>query len=179
MKKTLEKIKNITKNTPKVFEKGHETPHDTYILYDSEGNEVVATFVDQETVFTATANDIREGMVAASEDGVVTGTKVIPSYHTSEGYVAIMPNSTFVIKNLAILYDFTKLQALICPYAGSVPDSVATEKVAINDNIYKVNSTELVATIVKDSDNQCINFTIVNESDKPYILRYFTYKEIY
>ena len=80
---------------------------------------------------------------------------------------------------LAALYDYTKLQVLICPYAGNINGSVATEKVAINDGLYAVNSTELLASVMKDNEKQEINFGITNDSGKIYLIRYFTYKEIY
>ena len=153
----------------------------TYILVDEDGNEVTATLVDQETVFDATVNDVREGKVFATETGVKTGEKVIPSYHTSEGYRLITSGQKFETMSFAAqeLYDFTKLQVIICPYAGSIAQSVAAEKVAINDEVYAVNSTALVATVTKDSNTKKIDLGIVNETDIPYVLRYFTYKEIY
>ena len=46
----------------------------TYMLVDSAGNEIPAILVDEKVVFTATANDIRYGMTAATEDGVTVGT---------------------------------------------------------------------------------------------------------
>lgn len=44
------------------------------ILEDEEGNQVVGVVVGQETVFTATADDIVAGKIAATEDGIVVGT---------------------------------------------------------------------------------------------------------
>lgn len=151
----------------------------TYIFVDENGNETVGTLVAQETVFDADVNDVREGKVFASELGVKVGEKVIPTYHTSEGYVVIMPGSVFAITKLKNRYDFSKLQALMCPFSSSISQSVATDKVAINEGVYEVNSTKLLATVQKDSEKQHINFMITNGSDTPYILRYFTYKEIY
>ena len=58
----------------------------TFILMDENGNEITGVVVDQETVFTATDNDVREGFVYAGDSGVSTGTKNIPSYHTTEGF---------------------------------------------------------------------------------------------
>lgn len=151
----------------------------TYILRDEAGTEMVATVVGEETVFTATANDIREGMVAATDEGVTTGTKVIPSYHTVTGYMLIPSGGNFAIQFTDELYDFTKLQAIICPFADSIANSVAAEKVAIDEKVYAVNSAVSLATVTRDSENKTINLGIVNESETPYLLRYFTYKEIY
>ena len=153
----------------------------TFVLTDENGDTIAATFVKEQTDFNATANDIREGYVAATSEGVVTGEKVIPSYHTSEGYSLIPANGEFTIKYLKSLdrYDFTKLQAIICPFSGSIAESVAAVKVSIDGKVYEVNSSVVVAEVVKDSENKCIDFSITNESDTPCLLRYFTYKEIY
>ena len=154
---------------------------ETFVLVDEKGNEAVAVLVDEKTIFNATANDIREGKTAATESGVTLGTKVIPSYHTTEGYRFITTGSEFETLPMGDLnlYDFTKLQAIICPFNEAVDTSVAAEKVAVNDGVYPVGSTELLATVVKNSETKRINFGITNESEKLYLLRYFTYKEIY
>lgn len=153
----------------------------TYILEDEAGNEVPAVLVASETIFDATANDIRAGKTAVTDSGVVVGTKVIPSYHVAEGYQAIMPQSEFAITTLAALdqYDFTKLQALFCKYNKSVAQSVETDRVSIDGNVYAVNSADVISTVEIDAENKHIKFKITNNGDTPYILRYFTYKEIY
>lgn len=46
----------------------------TFILVDEDGNEITGVVVDKETVFTAKDNDVREGKVYASNDGVSVGT---------------------------------------------------------------------------------------------------------
>lgn len=150
----------------------------SYIFVDDNGNEFAGTFVSQETVFNATENDVREGKVFASELGVKTGTKFIPSYVVSEGYTVVTENSEFAIKNLKHLYDFTRLQALICPYANSFAESVSTEKVAINTDVYAANSNESLSKITTDDTNRWIKLNITNTSGKIYLIRYFTYKEI-
>ena len=161
-----------------LIQKAGEYIPKSYIFVDENGNEIPGVLVDHETVFTATANDIREGKVAASALGVVVGEKDIPNYYTREGYSTIPAKSSFILKSLSDLYDFTKFQALICPYNGNMSTSVAVEKVAINEHIYAANDTELIATITKDAQNKWVNFNITNTSGKPYIIRYFTYKEI-
>lgn len=151
----------------------------TFIIEDQDGNEFTAVCVGEETLFTATDNDVREGLVYASDKGVSTGTKNIPSYHTTEGYRFITGGSDFTLQIIHNdKYDFTKFQAIICPYTGTIDGSVAAEKIAINDKVYAVNSTELLATVTKDSETQTINLGITNESENLYLLRYFTYKEI-
>lgn len=171
-------VASMTDNLAKLADDVENKTPKTYILVDANGNEVVATLVEAETVFDATENDIRAGKVAATSKGVVVGEKLIPTYITSEGYRLIPSGSAFTVA-LAELYDYTKLQVLICPYAGNINGSVAAEKVAINDGLYAVNSTELLATVIKDNEKQEINFGIKNDSGKIYLIRYFTYKEIY
>ena len=151
----------------------------TLMLVDENGNEITGIVVDQEVIFDATDNDVRLGSVYAGDSGVSIGTKVIPAYHTTEGYKFITSGSDFVIQIVQNeKYDFTKFQAIICPYSTSIADSVAAEKVVINDGVYIVNSTELIATVTKDSETQSINLGIKNESSSIYLIRYFTYKEI-
>ena len=149
----------------------------TYIFTTADGAEFPAVLVDEETVFTATANDIRIGAVAATEDGVTTGTKVIPSYNTTEGIKIVAAGDSFSLPIEE--YEYTKLQALVCAFNTSLSDSVSTERVAINDNVYDVLSTSIVAEVTIDTVNKCVNFGFSNESNEPKLIRYFTYKEIY
>ena len=153
----------------------------SYIFVDDNGNEVAGALVSQETVFDATENDVREGKVFASEIGVKTGTKFIPSYVVGEGYALIPNGSDFAIKTLQTQerYNFTKMQAIICPYSESISDSVSAEKVCIGENVYAVNSTEAISAITRDSNNKSIDLGFTNDSGSLYLLRYFTYKEIY
>lgn len=149
-----------------------------YILVDDSGKEYAAVLMDEETVLDATENDIRAGKYAATDNGVVLGSKEIPSYHTIEGYKLITVGSPFSLLVQSEGYDFTKFQAIICPFSGSIDGSVAAEKIAINEGVYAVNSVEQLATVTKDGDTRSINLGITNESESPYLLRYFTYKEI-
>lgn len=151
---------------------------ETYILVTEEGEEFPAVLVDEAIVFDATANDIRLGTTAATQLGVTEGTKVIPSYHTTEGYGLIPNGQAFSIPFQDGMYDFTKLQVIICPWAGSIAGSVAAEKVSIDEKVYAVNSTESIATVTRDSENNAINLGITNESGSICVVRYFTYKEI-
>lgn len=150
----------------------------TYILVDEQGNEFPAVYVDSEQVFTATANDIRIGTTAASDAGVIEGSKNIPAYYVAEGYRLITKGSEFETTPFAD-YDFTKLQVILCPWGGSLSKSVAADKVVIGENVYPVNSNTAIATVIRDSVNNKINLGITNDSDGLYVMRYFTYKEDY
>lgn len=157
---------------------GEDDDTQMYILQDEDGTEWPAVLVDEETVFDATANDIREGKIAATDDGVITGTKEIPSYYVTEGYRAITAGSTFETPTLTH-YNFTKIQAIICPFSKSLAGSVAAEKVVIGENVYPVNSTEIVASVTRDDVKKRINLGFTNDSKSIYVLRYITYKEEY
>ena len=148
----------------------------TYILVDENGNEVPAVYVENEAVFTATANDIRIGMVAATESGVTTGTKEIPAYYMEQGYRVIMPGKP--VRHVGNDYDYTELQAVICAFNTSITNSVAVERVAVNGNVYEVQSTEPLSEITINDTERAIEFGVNNDSDSMQILRYFYYKEI-
>ena len=149
----------------------------TYILVDEDGNEVPAVLVDREIVFTATANDIREGAVAATSEGVTVGTKEIPAYITNEGVMFIPSGSAFTIPLPGDRCEYTKLQALCCKFNTSVDNSVATDMVSIDGKVYNVGSVEVNAEVTSELVNKLINLGMTNETDTPYVLRYFTYKE--
>lgn len=154
----------------------------TFILTDTDGNEITTgVIVNQETVFTATDNDVREGMIYASDEGVSTGTKNIPSYRTSEGYELIVPNSVFAITALSKNnnFDFTSLQCIITLFNSDIENSNASEKIVINNGVYNVGSNVKITDVTKDHINKSINFNITNNSENYYLIQFFTYKEEY
>ena len=157
---------------------GLEVSTDTYILVDEDGNEMAAVAMDERVELTADKDlDIRSGTTAITNDGVVTGTKEIPACVTAQGVRVISAGSDVTLVHTD--YDYTKLQALFCAFNTSLNDSVATEKVVINDAVYNVSSTEALSTVTKDHDNTRIVFGITNDSDSRCLTRYFMYKEIY
>lgn len=149
----------------------------TYILVDEDGNEIPAVFVENKQVFTATADDIRIGTTAVTESGVTVGTNEIPAYYLSEGH-KIVPNGSRVTLSHPD-WDYTKIQAVICAFNVNVANSVSTNKVVIENNVYSVSSTIHIANVTKNEDNGYIDFGIVNDSGSDQILRYFMYKEMY
>ena len=148
-----------------------------YILVDENGNEVPAVFVDNEQVFTATANDIRIGTTAVTEKGVTEGMKEIPPYHTYEGTRGIAKGREFTITHNN--YDYTKFQAIICTFNTNTSNSTAAIKVSINDNVYDVNSHDPLSVVTQDDENKRIDFGITNDTGKNCFIRYIMYKEIY
>lgn len=149
----------------------------TYLLVDENGNEIPAVLVDEPVTLTATANDIRLGTTAVTGDGVIEGTKEIPSYITESGYKLIPNNSDYKITNVD-KYNYTNLLAMICIWNIKASDSVAVEKVVIYDTVYPVNSTEKLAMVTCDANTKTINLGLKNESGSLRIIRYITYKEV-
>ena len=148
----------------------------TLIFVDESGNELTGVITDKVQVFTAGDNDVREGMVYASNDGISTGTKEIPAYYTYEGVVAIPVGKEFKIAN-ATDFDYTKLQVLICAYNSSMNNSVSTEKVSINNKVYNVGSVDVLSEVTTDASSKTIHLGITNNGSYPCVMRYFYYKE--
>ena len=159
---------------------GDGGPMQTLILVDEDGHEMQAFLTEEEVELNATPNDIRIGMTAVTNTGVTVGEKEIPAYYTEEGYKLVPSQSSFTISlPLFDMYDFTKLQVLICAYSGSVAKSVAADRIVINDGVYAVNSSELMSTVIRNGSTKTIDLGIVNSSSTIYLMRYITYKEIY
>lgn len=152
----------------------------TLILKNEDGTEIPIVLVGSETIFTADANDIREGKVAATSYGKVTGTKVIPAYHTYQGFVGIPASSKIAISisSPLDLYDYTQIQCIVCAFNTTPSDSVSAQQISVGDSVYNVLSTEPLSTITKDHSNKIIDLGIVNNTENVLIVRYFTYKEI-
>lgn len=158
---------------------GSGEPAKTIVLEDADGNRVVAVLVDEEVDFNATANDIRQGKIAVTDDGVTVGEKHIPSYYTTAGYKMITPGKTFSIKLADYdLYDYTEFQAVVCPFETSLAKSVRCEKVVIDDVLYDALSTTGLSNIRLDSENKSVEFDIENSTSSMYLIRYITYKEV-
>lgn len=151
---------------------------EAYILVDENGNEIPAVLTEEEVDLTATANDIRLGSIAVTDDGVIEGTKEIPTYNTREG-ARLIPNGEALIIPTATHYDYTKLQAIICMYNTDISNSVSAHQVVINDSVYLVNSVDSLSTVLKDGSNSRIDLGLDNTSGSPNIIRFFMYKEIY
>lgn len=149
----------------------------TFILVDEDGNEIPAVLTKNEVDLTATANDIRLGSIAVTDDGVTTGEKEIPVYHTYEGYRAVSKNSKFALAHPH--YDYTKLQAIICLFNTNTSNSTAAIKVGINNYVYDIASNTPTAAIIKNHDGKSIDFGLTNDTGKNCIIRYIMYKEIY
>lgn len=153
----------------------------SFLLETEDGTQLVGVTVGEETVFTATDNDVRENLVYAGDKGLSIGKKFIPSYYTIEGSRVVTSGSKFEITKLSNsdIYDYTKLQAIICEFNTDMNNSTAAVKVSINDSVYETQSTVSISTVTKNIIDKSIDLGIANDTDKPKILRYFMYKEEY
>ena len=72
---------------------GGTAPIKTIKFVDENNLEFIGVVVDQETIFTANAaEDIRDGKIAATDEGVVTIPQIVAVYPYNEGY-SINPNT--------------------------------------------------------------------------------------
>lgn len=151
----------------------------TFILMDEDGNEITGVVVGQETVFTAGDNDVREGMIYASDGGVSEGTKNIPAYRTEKGYCMISDGDEFSISCMSEYnqYDYTELHCIIAPFNSNTENSVAVDKVVLYDGVYAIGSVDIISTVSKNHDTKSIDLNITNNSGIDYVIHYFTYRE--
>lgn len=150
----------------------------TYILVDENGNEIPAVLVDEPVMLTANARtDIRKGMTAVTDEGVVTGEKEIPAYNTKQGRRLIKPGQALVIPLYSNECQYTKLNVIVCEYNDTADASVSAEMVVINDKLYAVGSTVVLAEVTVDINNQSINLGVTNDGESSLLLRYMTIKE--
>ena len=158
------------------YKRCFEEAKTVYMIVTEDGEEFAQLTTQEEVELTATANDIRLGTTAVTEKGVTEGEKDIPLYHTEQSVKLIRANNPFVLSFRNKQYDYTKLQAMTAPYNSSVSESVAVDRVVIDDSVYTTGSTEPISTVTKDDENKSINFGIMN-GDSPSVIRYFTYRE--
>ncbi len=151
----------------------------TFIIQDEAGNEITGVIVDQKTMFTAHDNDVREGMIYASDCGVSTGTKDIPAYRTTAGSAIIDPGANFSIQMSDYnKYDYTVFQCMISLVNfDDMNNSVNTSMIALNDGVYQVNSIEKLASVSKNTETLSIDLNITNDTENYYVIYYFTYRE--
>lgn len=161
------------------YKRCFEEAQNVYLLVTEDGEEFVQLNGQEEVDLTATANDIRLGTTAVTEKGVTTGEKDIPMYHTTSGTKLVKANQIFTLSlPYEDMYDYTEFQGMTAPYNESFSKSVAVDRVVIENTVYPSESTEPISTVVKDNENKSINLGFTN-GDKPYVIRYFIYKEVY
>jgi hypothetical protein len=150
----------------------------TFIIEDEKGNQLVGVVTEQEQIFTATDNDVREGMVYASDSGVSTGSKNIPAYRTTCGRIGIMPGESVSIPlSQYDKYDYTELQCIVAKFNTTLLDSVVVDKIVIKSKVYEPASTSSVADVLKNETTKSIDLNIINNNDDDIVVHYFTYRE--
>lgn len=151
----------------------------TFIIQDIDGNEITGIVTASKVIFTAGDNDVREGMVYASDSGVSTGTKNIPIYRTTAGSELIMPGSIFSIPLYQYMqYDYTVFQCLITLMdMTNINNSVNTNMIVLNNGVYEVNSVNKLADVSKNTETKSVDLNITNDSENYYLIHYFTYRE--
>lgn len=149
----------------------------TFILTDENGNEVVGTVVDELTVFDAEPKDVKIGKTFVSDNGVQEGTDT-RTYRTHHASYLVFPGESFSIPLEEYnRYDYTKFQAMIAEFNTTVLDSVSVVKILLDDFVYNVNSNNKLSNVTKNSQTKSVDFNIVNDTDRIYIVHYNTYKE--
>lgn len=160
------------------MEVGTDDGTNTYILVDENGYEIPAVLVDEPVTLTANpVTDIRKGMTAVTDEGVVTGEKEIPAYRTTQGRRLIKPGQALVIPFYSDECQYTKFQAIVCTYNTSVLNSVAAQMIVIDDKIYEVKTTDALATVSVDAENQSIDLGVTNDGQDSLVILYMTIKE--
>lgn len=149
----------------------------TFIIADENGNEITGVCVDEEVVFTATADDIKIGKIAATDEGIVEGTDT-KTYRTTQASCLILPGMDFSIPlDKYNIYDYTKFQCIIAKFNTSAVDSIETNRIAINNKVYPVNSVNEISQITKNENTKSVDLNIINNTDEFYMIHYMVYKE--
>ena len=66
---------------------------------------------------------------------------------------------------------------MISKFDTSVKNSVAVDRVVIDDFVYAVNSTNALSSVTKNQETKTVNLNITNETSDTFLLRYFTFRE--
>lgn len=147
----------------------------TYVLTNADGTQSTLALLsgEQTVVPTATANDIRVGTTAITNDGYTEGTKEIPSYYSRYGTVFVQANTEAILN--VPEYDYKNLMVSIAPYNLSINESTAINYVSVESAMYEAKSTTKIADITIDTVNEQVNLGVtVNELS---VLRYFIVRE--
>ena len=146
-------------------------------IVDGAGNTLIGTVTDSEVNLDATREDVKIGKTFAANDGIQEGTDT-RTYRTTQSSRLILPGSDFSIPLSEYdKYNYTKFQCIIAKFNTSSIDSVETNRIAINDNVYMVNSVDAISQVTKNIDTKSVDLNITNNTDDIYMVHYSTYKE--
>lgn len=147
----------------------------TFILVDESGNEITGVVTENIQAFDAKPKDVRINKTFVSDDGVSVGENTI-TYRTEQGSWMIMPDEDFILPLSEYnKYNYTGLQCMFAPFNTNIDDSIAIDKIVLNNSVFEVNSTKKISSVTKDELTKSINFNIKNISENPYFIYYFTY----
>lgn len=149
----------------------------TLVFEDEAGNGFVGVVTDSIKMFDATPADVKIGKTFVSDSGIAEGTDT-KTYRTHHASYLVFPGESFSIPLEEYnRYDYTKFQAMIAEFNTTVLDSVFVVKILLDDFVYNVNSNNKLSSVTKNSQTKSVDFNIVNDTDRIYIVHYNTYKE--
>jgi hypothetical protein len=149
----------------------------TFVIVDDNENELMGVCTEQEVIFDATAADIKIGKIAATDSGVTEGENTI-TYRTYHSTRLIRAGSAYTIPLSDYdQYDYTHLQCIIVLKNTSLSNSVAADKVVINDGVYQVGSINQISVVTKNAGTKSIDLNLINNTDETQYIRFFTYKD--
>ena len=147
----------------------------TLMFVDEAGNEFVGVVTDSEMILTASDNDVREGAVYVSDNGLSVGTKNIPVYYARYGSKFVLANNKATLS--VPEYDYDSIMITISTYNSSLSESVTSTYLSVYDSMYIAGNNIKVSDIIVDKENEEISLGIT-VSEKS-VLRYFVIKEEY
>lgn len=143
-----------------------------------DGTVLEGVVAEEVPVIDATPKDVMLGKTAILSSGIVTGEREFLSYRTTRSSKLILPGMSFSIQLSDYdKYDYTQFQCVIAKRNTSTTDSVEVDRVGLYNNIYATNSTEVMSSITKNTNNKSIDLNITNNTEDMYYIHYFTFKE--
>ena len=138
---------------------------------------LMGVVVDQEQILDAKPSDVRIGKKVVSDSGVIEGTNTI-TYRTRKMSYLIFPGEDFSIPiEDHDLYNYTKAQCIIAKFNTTILQSVEVNMIVLENNVYNVNSTQVLSSITKNTNTKSIDLNITNNTDDTYVVHLFAYKE--
>ena len=151
---------------------GGGAPLKTLTFVDENGQELLGVVVGKDVLFDATADDVKTGKKFASDMGLDVGVNDYMQ-NAQHGTCRINPGESFTIPlSENDEYDYTAFQAMI----ATVTNSVAVEKVVLNDAVYNVSSGVKVSDVTKNHDTKSVDLNFVNDTTNVYVVNFITYK---
>lgn len=149
----------------------------TIQIENGDGSTIFGVVTSEETVLTATADDVKIGKIAVTDSGVIEGTDT-KTYRTTQASRIILPGKSFTIPlSKYKQYDYTKFQAMIAEFNTTQLDSTSVGKVSINNAVYSVNSTTKLSDVTKNALTESVDLNITNDTNNVYVIHYITYRE--